>query len=42
MEVLRKKKRALDGSTDENVFDIMQGVSINTFVKNGLKEQQVN
>ncbi len=29
----RKKERAPDGSKDENVFDIMQGVSINLFVK---------
>lgn len=30
----RKKEAAPDGSKDENVFDIMQGVSINIFVKN--------
>lgn len=30
----RKKEVAPDGSKDENVFDIMQGVSINIFVKN--------
>ena len=29
----RKKETASDGSKDENVFDIMQGVSINIFVK---------
>ncbi len=29
----KKKETALDGSKDENVFDIMQGVSINIFVK---------
>ena len=29
----RKQETALDGSKDENVFDIMQGVSINIFVK---------
>ncbi len=29
----RKKETAPDGGKDENVFDIMQGVSINTFVK---------
>ena len=29
----RKKETALDGSKDENVFDIMQGVSISIFVK---------
>ena len=31
----RKKETTLDGSKDENVFDIMQGVSINIFVKKG-------
>ena len=30
----RKKECAPDGSKDENVFDIMQGVSINIFIKN--------
>ncbi len=29
----KKKETAVDGSKDENVFDIMQGVSINIFVK---------
>lgn len=29
----KKKETALDGSVDQNVFDIMQGVSINIFVK---------
>ena len=29
----RKKETALDGSKDENVFDIMQGVSINIFIR---------
>ncbi|MCR4965201.1 MAG: N-6 DNA methylase [Bacteroidales bacterium] len=29
----RKKETCADGSKDENVFDIMQGVSINIFVK---------
>lgn len=29
----KKKETALDGSKDENVFDIMQGVSINIFIK---------
>lgn len=29
----KKKEISLDGSKDENVFDIMQGVSINIFVK---------
>jgi len=31
----KKKETALDGSKDENVFDIQQGVSINFFVKRG-------
>ncbi|MDA8022106.1 MAG: N-6 DNA methylase [Gammaproteobacteria bacterium] len=31
----RKKETAPDGSADGNVFDIMQGVSINLFVKTG-------
>ena len=30
----KKKETAPDGSTDQNVFDIMQGVSINIFIKN--------
>jgi predicted helicase len=34
----KKKETALDGSKDENVFDIMQGVSINIFVKTGKKK----
>ena len=34
----RKKERAPDGSKDQNVFDIMQGVSINLFVKTGKKK----
>ena len=34
----RKKELSPDGSKDENVFDIMQGVSINIFVKSGQKE----
>ena len=33
----RKKELSPDGSKDENVFDIMQGVSINIFVKTGRK-----
>ena len=33
----RKKETCPDGSRDENVFDIMQGVSINIFVKTGAK-----
>jgi type I restriction-modification system DNA methylase subunit len=37
----KKKERCPDGSKDENVFDIQQGVSINIFVKhpNGNKEK---
>lgn len=34
----RKKETAPDGSADVNVFDIMQGVSINLFVKTGKKK----
>jgi hypothetical protein len=34
----KKKETALDGSKDENVFDIQQGVSINIFVKTGKKK----
>jgi len=34
----KKKETAPDGSVDENVFDIMQGVSINLFVKTGKKK----
>jgi len=34
----RKKERTPDGSPDQNVFDIMQGVSINIFVKSGKKK----
>ncbi len=33
----KKKEVCPDGSVDQNVFDIMQGVSINIFVKNGRK-----
>jgi len=33
-----KKETAPDGSSDENVFDIMQGVSINIFIKTGKKK----
>lgn len=35
----KKKEKAPDGSKDENVFDIMQGVSINLLVKTGKKEK---
>ncbi|MDR1922774.1 MAG: N-6 DNA methylase, partial [Planctomycetaceae bacterium] len=34
----KKKETAPDGSKDDNVFDIQQGVSINIFVKSGKKE----
>ena len=34
----KKKETAPDGSVDINVFDIMQGVSINVFVKTGKKK----
>ena len=30
----KRKEKALDGSPDENIFNIQQGVSINIFVKN--------
>ena len=34
----KKKETSIDGSIDQNVFDIMQGVSINLFVKTGNKK----
>lgn len=34
----KKKETAPDGSIDQNVFDIQQGVSINVFVKTGKKK----
>jgi predicted helicase len=34
----KKSETALDGSIDQNVFDIMQGVSINIFIKTGCKK----
>ncbi|TAE70613.1 MAG: DNA methyltransferase [Bacteroidetes bacterium] len=34
----KKKEISPDGSIDMNVFDIMQGVSINIFIKNGSKK----
>ena len=37
----RKKETAPDGSKDENVFDIMQGVSINIFVKKPKSEDRL-
>jgi predicted helicase len=35
----RIKEVSPDGSKDENVFDIMQGVSINLFIKTGIKKK---
>lgn len=35
----KKKETAQDGSIDQNVFDIMQGVSISIFVKTGKKKK---
>ena len=35
-----KKESAPDGSLDQNVFDIMQGVSINIFIKTGKKKEE--
>ena len=35
----KKKEVSPDGSPDVNVFDIMQGVSINLFIKNGRKDK---
>ena len=37
----KKKEVSPDGSVDINVFDIMQGVSINFFVKTGKKNQRI-
>lgn len=37
----KKNEKALDGSKDENIFDIQQGVSINIFVKNKSKNKTV-
>jgi predicted helicase len=34
----KKKEVSPDGSVDQNVFDIMQGVSINLFLKTGTKK----
>ncbi|MGI6477815.1 MAG: type ISP restriction/modification enzyme [Salinivirgaceae bacterium] len=36
----KKKETAPDGSADVNVFDIMQGVSINIFIKTGKKKNK--
>jgi predicted helicase len=35
----KKKEVCPDGSADQNVFDIMQGVSINIFIKTGKKRK---
>jgi len=35
----RRKERSPDGSPDQNVFDIMQGVAINIYVKSGKKKK---
>ena len=35
----KKKEVCPDGSKDDNVFDIQQGVSINIFIKNGKKRK---
>jgi predicted helicase len=35
----KKKETCPDGSIDQNVFDIMQGVSINIFIKTGKKKK---
>jgi hypothetical protein len=37
----KKKENAPDGSKDENVFDIQQGVSINIFIKNGKEKEDI-
>ncbi|MDP1557617.1 MAG: type ISP restriction/modification enzyme [Nitrosomonas sp.] len=37
----KKKETAVDGSKDENVFDIMQGVSINIFVKQKMRSSDL-
>ena len=37
----KKKEIAPDGSKDENVFDIMQGVSINIFIKKKQKSKKL-
>jgi predicted helicase len=36
----KKSEKALDGSKDENVFDIQQGVSINIFIKTNQKKKE--
>jgi predicted helicase len=36
----RTKEICIDGSPDQNVFDIMTGVSINIFIKTGIKKNK--
>ena len=36
----KKRERAIDGSKDENVFDIQQGVAIGIFIKNKIKRDK--
>ena len=38
----KKEEKSPDGSKDENVFDIMQGVSINIFIKNKIGNNNKN
>ncbi len=35
---VKRKEKALDGTIDQNVFDIQQGVSISLFIKKGLNK----
>ena len=37
---VKKKEKSPDGSKDDNVFDIQQGVCISVFVKSGVKSKQ--
>jgi predicted helicase len=37
----KKNERAIDGGKDENIFDIMQGVSINLFIKTAKKTNEL-
>lgn len=36
-----KKEKSLDGTADENVFDIQQGVSINIFIKSKINNKSI-
>jgi predicted helicase len=38
--ILKRKRQAPDGSVDQNVFDIQQGVAIGIFIKHGSKKQE--